>query len=357
MNSKPAMKDLTSAPAAAGSQETSKLTPPTRDQAGDRVMGQSKGGRPPAQYSLHRLRRLGPRAILQKARRWFLYRLAFGPIEHAGLHLLPADYTSPVPDTRDLRRRRADWYRASEMPGIDLGAAQQMQLLQKLEEHNAEFPALPCHDDLVRQGIGLGFGEVEGHILYAMIRHFRPGIILEVGSGVSTYYSNRALQENRQGSIRCIEPYPLRPFETFASQEGIELLRRPAQSLDPAIFEELQENDILFIDSSHILKLGSDVWFLYLEVLPRLRPGVLVHIHDIDFPFPCPEPEEWIFRGRQFWNESALLQALLCGNSHLRILLCSSWLAHLQPDALQKAFPVYDPERHQPASIWLRTTK
>lgn len=193
--------------------------------------------------------------LLRRAWRRLIYQFAFGIFEHAGLHILPADYTSPVPDTRDLRNRRSEWYRPSEMPGIDLGIPAQLQLLQTLEVYRAEFPLLPEHDDLVRQGIGLGFGDVEAHMLYAMVRLFMPSTILEVGSGVSTCYSSLALRKNGSGSICCIEPYPLEPFRALAEREGVVLLRTPVQSLDLSIFENLKKDDILFIDSSHILKL------------------------------------------------------------------------------------------------------
>jgi hypothetical protein len=113
----------------------------------------------------------------------------------------------------------------------------------------------------------------------------------------------------------------------------------------------------LFIDSSHIAKVGSEVNYLYLEVLPRLRPGVFIHIHDIPFPYPTPEPEAWIFREHQFWNEAALVQALLCGNPLFEVVLCTSWLHHLHPEVLTSAFRSYDPSRHVPSSLWLRRTE
>lgn len=306
------------------------------------------------QRSSYDCRFIGGKNFIRRAWRRFIYRFIFGFCEQFGVHVLPADYTSPVPDTRDLRRRQAEWYKASEMPGVELNLPEQVQLLKSLEIYKNEFCELPEHDDLVRAGIGLGFGDVEAHILYAMVRLFRPAKILEVGSGVSTYYSDLALKKNGPGSICCVEPYPMKQFEAYAACQQISLLRTVAQSLDWSVFESLGKNDILFIDSSHILKLGSDVWFLYLEALPRLRPGVLVHVHDICFPFPCPEPNEWIMRRHQFWNESALLQAMLCGNSHLHIILCSSFLAFSHPSELSRVFPIYDPRKSAPASIWLR---
>jgi hypothetical protein len=186
-----------------------------------------------------------------------------------------------------------------------------------------------------------------------MIRSFRPRLIIEVGSGVSTFYSQLALKKNECGTIFCIEPYPTTSLAAFAEREGIHFARSAVQSVKLSEFESLQANDILFIDSSHMVKLGSDVWYLFLEVLPRLSPGVLVHIHDIHFPYACPDPDDWIMKRRQFWNESALLQAMLCGNSRLQIMLCTSLIAYCDPRALKKAFPIFDQVKHSPASIWL----
>lgn len=299
-------------------------------------------------------RNIGLSALLVRAYRRIFFGSPFAWFERCGFHVLPVDYGSPVPDTRALRKRSSEWYKASELPGVDMRVEEQLSLLKSLHMYHAEFLTLPVHDELTNQGIGLGFGDVESHVLYAMLRKFRPALVVEVGSGVSSVYSSLALNKNGSGRLVCIEPYPSLPFEAFADREHIKVLRKPVESLTSSELAELTSNDILFVDSSHILKLGSDVWYLYLEVLPRLRPGVLIHVHDITFPFPCPEPEEWIFKRHQFWNESALLQALLCGNSHMEIVMCTSFLAHAHAVEFNRAFPLHDPNRHRPTSIWIR---
>jgi hypothetical protein len=118
-------------------------------------------------------------------------------------------------------------------------------------------------------------------------------------------------------------------------------------------FQQLGAGDVLFIDSSHIAKINSDVNYLLLDVLPSLQKDVLIQIHDIPFPYPTPEPELWIFKRHLFWTEAALLHALLIGSQLFQVLLCSSYLHYKAPEALRSAFQNYDPARHFPTSIWL----
>ena len=116
----------------------------------------------------------------------------------------------------------------------------------------------------------------------------------------------------------------------------------------------LNKNDILFIDSSHIVKIGGDVNYLYLEVLPNLKKGVVIHIHDIPFPYPILNPEKFIFKKHLFLTEPALVHAFLMYNVAFKIILCSSYLHHKKRDALLSAFTNYDPLKHWPSSLWLR---
>ena len=116
----------------------------------------------------------------------------------------------------------------------------------------------------------------------------------------------------------------------------------------------MSANDVLFIDSSHVSKKDSDVDFLFLEVLPRLRQGVLIHIHDISFPMPALPREHFLFDTYLFWNENALVRAFLTFNTAFRIVMCQSYLHHHKPEALQSLVPAYNPQIHFPTSLWLR---
>jgi hypothetical protein len=184
---------------------------------------------------------------------------------------------------------------------------------------------------------------VEAQALHAVVRHFEPRRIIEVGSGVSTACLRAAARLNAgdAGSaarITCIEPHPSDALKALGE---VALVSSPVQSVPLAVFEELGERDLLFIDSSHSAKTGSDVVHLFLEVLPRLRPGVVVHVHDIYLPYdysPLSLKTLW------HWNETAFLHALLIHNRRVKTLFCLSLLHHDRGEALRELFPGYDPE-------------
>jgi hypothetical protein len=189
-----------------------------------------------------------------------------------------------------------------------------------------------------------------------MIRHFKPRRVIEVGSGVSTTVSAMTLLRNQQETgieahLTAIEPYPL-PFLTSGLPGLTELKRSPLQDIPLAEFEALDANDILFLDSSHVLKTGSDVQYAFLEILPRLRPGVIVHVHDIYFP--CEYPRKFLFKYQSFWNEMYFLQGFLAFNSAFEVLWSSSYLHYLHSEALQQTFPRYSAAGGVPSSFWMR---
>jgi len=187
-----------------------------------------------------------------------------------------------------------------------------------------------------------------------------------VGSGVSTHCMLRALRQNEAdghaGShMTCIEPNPSTPLEALAAEGAIELLPEPVQGVDMDRFEALEAGDLCFIDSSHAVKPGSDVNHLILEVLPRLRAGVIVHFHDIYLPYDYPRD---VLRTLYHWQETALLRAFLIGNAGVDILFSLSQLHYDAPDK-REVFPEYEPQAdvdgmatehsgHFPASTYLR---
>jgi hypothetical protein len=157
--------------------------------------------------------------------------------------------------------------------------------------------------------------------------------------------------------ITCIEPYPYPALQTI---DNIQLLEDEVQNIPLSVFDQLEANDVLFIDSSHVIKIDGDVPYLFLEVLPRLKKGVVVHVHDIPFPYNVPYPPElWIF-GQQwpsFWNEAMLLQAFLCYNDAYEILLSTPLLRYNEESFLLGLIPEYETvseNRNAFSSIWLR---
>jgi predicted O-methyltransferase YrrM len=166
-----------------------------------------------------------------------------------------------------------------------------------LDLYMAEFRQLPAYSELQRAGFGPGYTAVDALTLYMMIRHLKPSCYIEVGSGLSTYYCSLAAEKNREEgrplSITCIEPHPCR---RLLELPGLSIIESQVQDVDVEMFQRLSVDDVLFIDSSHVVKIDGDVPFLYLEVVPTLKPGVVIHVHDVPFPFNIPYPPSlWIF--------------------------------------------------------------
>jgi hypothetical protein len=193
------------------------------------------------------------------------------------------------------------------------------------------------------------------------LREHKPRRSLEVGSGLSTYYASLAAAKNadddRPMSITCIEPYP---YDALRTLDGFELVESFVQDVPVEKFEELEDGDVLFIDSSHALKIDSDVAYLFLEVLPRIRPGVLVHIHDVPFPFNTPFPaSSWIFGERPpvYWNEAMIVQTFLAFNQAFEIQLSTPMIRHYDEEFLLERFDDYTPlteDPNPPSSLWLQ---
>ncbi len=290
-----------------------------------------------------------------------------------GLHVVPDRFCSPLPNVLELERTRSRWARPSTMAGIAVDLdAQEATLRAFCGPWQAEYAGSPLWHEARRRRFGFGFNSIDAEALHGVVRSLRPRRIVEVGSGVSTYIMAQLLARNRRdgapaGRIVCIDPYP---FPRLRELPDVELLTAPVDAVGVEPFLELGENDLLFMDGSHVSKPGSDVNFMMLEVLPRLRPGVVVHIHDIFFPY-WYEPN--ILTSFFHWNETALVQAFLVGNEGVEILFSMSMLHHHRPRVLQQLFPDYVPQPleqglypaghrtlvpppgHYPRSLYLRT--
>jgi predicted O-methyltransferase YrrM len=273
-----------------------------------------------------------------------------------------SDYYSPLPSRRRLKSTMARWTKPSALLGVAYELAEMKVLLSDLVgEYHEEFLELLPYEEALALGFGPGYTRLDALVLYAMLRAKKPARYVEVGSGLSTYYASLAGQRNasegRPMQITCVEPYP---FEALKTIPGITVLQHEVQDVGLELFAELGEDDVLFIDSSHIVRLDGDVPFLFLEVLPALRPGPLVHIHDIPFPYHCPYPAEyWIYKGvwPMWWNESMLLHALLCGNKQLAVTLSTPLLRFHDEAFLKGLIAGYQSTEEEPntfSSIWLK---
>lgn len=268
---------------------------------------------------------------------------------------MPAHFYNPVPDTRELSKTRELWDRESDFSKINYDSIKQEELCEKFLQFKNEYEQLPALSDLIKKGYGPGYGEIEPLIQHCFIRYFKPTTIIEVGSGITTFYSSNALamnsREGQNSHLICIEPYPYDNLKSIPLIEQV--IEEKVQNVPISFFQKLDLNDILFIDSSHTVKIGSDVNYLFLDVLPYLKKGVLIHIHDIPFPYLYPS-EKLIFEQNKFWQEAVLLKALLTSNNEFEILFCSSYLHFKTPERLEKMFSKYEKEKHFPSSIWLR---
>jgi predicted O-methyltransferase YrrM len=201
------------------------------------------------------------------------------------------------------------------------------------------------------------FESVDAEMTYAMVRDAKPRHIVEIGSGFSSIVMLRAVESNgNQGSAQAVisvyDPYPRDFIVKLQDEHRIVLTRKEIQRIPVDTFQHLEANDILFIDSSHVLRIDSDVQYEYLEILPRLPPGVLVHIHDIFLP-RRNYPKQVVMDRHDFWNEQYLVQAFLAFNRAYEVLLSASYLHYAHPELLQAAVPSYR-AGVWPGSLWLR---
>lgn len=308
---------------------------------------------------LTRIRKLltnSPTEIIKRTVKKVLMGKGIDFFELFGLHVLPIHYYSPMPSVRELKRKVKQWYKESNLTGIDFNMKEQLALVENLGKFKSELESLDSYESIDKQCFGEGYGEMESQMLYSMIRNFKPHTIIEVGSGVSTFFSSQALNINKQENnvdsrLICIEPYP---WKKLSDLNKIEIIKKPVQEVDVDFFKVLKEDDFLFIDSSHMVKIGSDVNYLYLEILPNLNKGVIIHIHDIFFPYPALSSNLKMLGEYRLWTEQAMVQTFLTYNNVFKVLLCSSYLHYKMPDALKKTFSIYDRKKHLPSSLWLQ---
>lgn len=238
------------------------------------------------------------------------------------------------------------------LPGIALDLEAQLQLLKTLDYQEGLlrfFKETPEGFDL--SNINFQSGDME--MWFNIVRHFKPKRLIEIGSGYSTILAIEAIKQNKQDDPAyqcrhsCIEPFEMKWLE----QTPVEVVRKKVEDLDLSLFKELEENDILFIDSSHMIRPQGDVLFEYLEVLPSLKKGVIVHIHDIFTPRDYPET--WVVDEVRFWNEQYLLEAFLTGNPEWKILAAVNYLKHHAFNELKAVCPFLT-ESREPGSFYIQ---
>ncbi|WP_175620849.1 class I SAM-dependent methyltransferase [Chryseobacterium schmidteae] len=268
--------------------------------------------------------------------------------------LSPGGFYSPIPSLDAINKHNFNAPLPELIPGIDLNADEQLVLLDSFEPFYKELPFPTQKIEGFRYYYeNEAYGYSDAIMLYSMIRHLKPKKLIEVGSGFSSSVTLDTNEKFMNGSINCvfIEPYPKRLESLLKDhdKEKITIHKKGLQEVPLEVFKELKENDILFIDSTHISKFNSDVNYLFNEILPALASGVYIHIHDIFYPFEYPQ--EYLLEGRA-WNEQYTLKAFLQYNKAFKIVLFNTYLQSIHEDKVKHRFPLL--YKNTGGSIWLK---
>ena len=254
----------------------------------------------------------------------------------------------------DYRGSKLDFSGNRNLPGIDWNVSGQLETLKAFTFAH-ELADIP-HDKSDPTSFSFNndsFESGDAEYWYQIIRAFKPKRIIEIGSGHSTLLAIKAINENCRNdpSYRCehtcIEPYEMPWLEEI----GVSVIRKKVEDLELSFFSRLQENDILFIDSSHIIRPQGDVVFEYLELLPSLNKGVVVHLHDIFSPKNYLRP--WVQDQVLFWNEQYLLEAFLTSNNDWKIIGALNYLHHNHYKEIKSVAPFLSAER-EPGSFYIQ---
>ncbi len=267
-------------------------------------------------------------------------------------------FYSPVVDTRDIVQRDATiWPPAPQVLGIDFNDASHARVL---DEWFAQYFRDYDYPEELQETAQLSgfytrnsqFSWLDCRTLFVMLRALRPRRMIEIGSGFSSLLTadvNRRFLDNSI-DFTCIEPYP-REFLRQGIGGITRLLEERVERVPLELFEQLQAGDLLFIDSSHVAKTGSDVNYLVFEVLPRLQPGVIVHIHDIFLPHEYPR--EWVIADNRSWNEQYVVRALLMYSNAFSVLFGCSYAFHRFPEKVIAALAHPKGHGFGGGSLWL----
>ena len=285
----------------------------------------------------------------------------------------PGHYYSPLPDYKEvLARSQVLLDRdTAECSGINLREEAQLKLLESFSYYYSDVPFPTQPGETTRYYYENGwFGYADAITLYSILRHYEPRSVIEIGSGFSSAVMLDVNDLFLKNKVRFtfVEPNPKRLFGllTREDKDRHTVLQKQVQDVPLEVFRTLSANDILFIDSSHVVKLGSDVGHILFNILPELRPGVIIHFHDIFWPFEYPK--EWTLVGIA-WNESYLLRSFLQFNEAFEIMYFNSFIAKRYTDVLREKMPLCTRELRSslvptepstlglytaPSSLWLK---
>ncbi|GGB96692.1 class I SAM-dependent methyltransferase [Dyadobacter sediminis] len=270
-------------------------------------------------------------------------------------------YYSPIVSVQEIKRRESQIYPLpkNKMEGLELSENEQIALFTYCFDHY--YKDLPFSENssskLRYYYNNKYFGHADATSLYFTIRHFKPRKIIEVGSGFSSAVMLDVNEHFCSNGIDLsfIEPYPDRLYSLLKDSErkNTNIIVSDLQDVDIRYFEQLEENDILFIDSTHVSKTGSDVNYLLFNILPVLKSGVIIHIHDIFYPFEYPK--EWVIygNGRFGWNEAYILRAFLTNQNQYKIIIFNDFMQSFHKQGILLNMSNYN-QHGRGGSLYLR---
>jgi predicted O-methyltransferase YrrM len=271
-----------------------------------------------------------------------LIKKLYTQIEQEGVY--PAGhYYSPIPSKEDVFAYvKTNKPLSCELPGIDLNEEAQRATLKDYISFYHELPFAEKQSTRHRYYYdNTWFSYSDAIFLYSFLRKYTPKRIVEIGSGYSSAVILDTIDAffTQRPDLTFVEPYPERLLGLLRDQDRqqVKLLQQTVQTVPLEVFMALESGDLLFIDSSHVVKCGSDLHFLFFEVLPHLKPGVIVHFHDVFYPFEYPT--EWMLEGR-YWNENYFLRAFLSYNSAWNIQFFNTYVHFICGDIIREKMPL-----------------
>lgn len=268
----------------------------------------------------------------------------------------PGHFYSTIVNVNEIKQNENKIWKGILTDGIkdiNLNTEEQLKLLEEIAVFYSEMPFKESCNETLRYKFENGmYSYTDGIVLYGLLRKIKPKQIIEVGSGHSSALMldiNNLFFKNAI-NLTFIEPFPLRlnTLLTKRDKETLTIIEKKIQEIDFDIFEKLEKDDILFIDSTHVSKCGSDVNYILFEILPRLKQGVYIHFHDIFYPFEYPK--EWVYKGYN-WNENYLLRAFLTNNDKYKIKLFSDYVHLYHKDAFKTMPLTY---KNSGGNLWLQ---
>lgn len=268
----------------------------------------------------------------------------------------PGHYYSPLVDTAEfIELRKSTHLIKASFPEIGLNEENQLALLKEFKKYYNELPFNEKPSDNLRYYYDNDFFSYsDAIVLFCMIRNFKPKRIIEIGSGFSSALLLDTNQHffNSEIELTFIDPNPERLKSLLSDSERVDIVNIQVQKLDPEFFKSLEEGDFLLIDTSHVSKSGSDVNYIYFNILPFINKGVQIHIHDIFFPFEYPD--KWIIKENRSWNELYLLRAFLAYSSTFEITYYNSFMEEKYKQYIQNEMPLFLKRTDIPCGgIWI----